>query len=231
MKKLFTLTLLCFLSFLSYSQDKKAYNRVLKSAFHVHDTASTYQSSLYAATMLEDVAKDYPDEWLAYYWAAFIHTQCGLYRDRPRNAGELIPVKAQQNMEMAMKSYQGDSAEILSDLHALQSFVYNIHTWYPEYDAEVDDYRKKAREHVRISLSYNPDNPLIYVLIGTSKVSSDNVEEVLAGRALLYQAQAIFKQVSEHPVMTAHWNENWLRFRWLKYADQRIMAVTKAQGK
>ncbi|WP_436516665.1 hypothetical protein [Ekhidna sp. To15] len=227
MKKSLTLILFCFFSTMCFSQDKKVYNRVLKSAFHVHDTASAYASSLYAANMLEEVAKDFPDEWLAYYWAAFIHTQCGLYRDRPKNAGEVIPSRAQQNMELAMKSYKGDSAEILSDLHALQSFVYTIHTWYPEFKDEVENFREKARQHSKISLNYNPDNPLIYVLIGTSKVSSDKLEDVVAGRALLYRAQTLFKQISEHPVMTAHWNENWLRFRWLKYADQRVAALTK----
>lgn len=230
MKKILTVTLLTTLCITCFSQDKKKFNLVLKSAFHVHDTASIYKSSLYAATMLEEVAQEFPDEWLAYYWAAFIHTQCGLYQDRPKNAGELIPKSAQKNIELAMKNYKGDNAEILADLHALQSFVYSIHTWYPEYKDEAESYIEKAKAHGKISLSYDPDNPQMYVLIGISKLSSDKVEDVVAGRALLYRAQTIFKQVSEHPVMTAHWNENWLRFRWLKYSDQRIMEITKEQG-
>ncbi len=231
MKKALTLTLICFLCLTCFSQDKKAYNRVLKSAFHVHDTASTYESSLYAAKMLEDIAEKFPNEWLANYWAAYIHTQCGLYYPNiPKNAGKVFPANAQKNIELAMERYTGDSLEIRSDLHALQSFVYYTYTWYPE-NKEMDSvYRMKSQEHTRIALNLNPDNPIVYVLMGTNLLRSDKIEEVTAGRALLYRAQTIFKQVSEHPVMTAHWNENWLRFRWLKYSDQRIKQITEDKG-
>lgn len=225
------LTLLCFVSIICYSQDKKEYNRVLKSAFHVHDTASTYESSLYAAKMLEEVADKFPDEWLANYWAAYIHTQCGLYYPNiPEDAGTLFPANAQKNIELAMKRYKGDSSEILSDLHALQSFVYYTYTWYPDNKPMDSVYNQKSQEHTRMALNLNPDNPIVYVVIGTGMLRSEKIEDVLAGRALLYRAQTIFKQVSEHPVMTAHWNENWLRFRWLKYSDQRLREITEDKG-
>ncbi len=231
MKKVLTLSFLSIMCFISFCQDKRTYNNVLKSAFHVHDTASTYESSLYAATMLEEVADKFPNEWLANYWAAYIHTQCGLYYPNiPKDAGKIIPAKAQKNIELAMKRYKGDSLEILSDLHALQSFVYYVHTWYPENKKMDSVYSQKSKKHTRLALDFNPNNPIIYVLIGTSLLGSEKIEDIVAGRALLYQAQSIFKEVSEHPVMTAHWNENWLRFRWLKYSDQLIKQATESKG-
>ncbi len=231
MNKTLTLMLISLMSMACFAQDKKEYNRILKSAYHVHDTASTYESSLIAAKMLEDLAEKFPNEWMANYWAAYIHTQCGLYYPNiPKDAGKVIPANAQRNIALAMKRYRGDSSEILSDIHALQSFVYFTHTWYPDHKEMDSVYKAKSAEHTRKALSLNPDNPIVYVMIGTNLLRSESIEDVLAGRALLYRAQTIFKQVSEHPVMTAHWNENWLRFRWLKYSDQRIAAVTKDEG-
>ncbi|MEP5610697.1 MAG: hypothetical protein ABJP45_00535 [Cyclobacteriaceae bacterium] len=226
MKKHLLPLLLCLLFLIGTSQDKRKYNGVIKSAFHIHDTASVYKSSLYAAKILEEVAEEFPEEWLANYWAAYIYTQLSLYPDRPKNAGEIVPINAQKNMTIAMDRYKGDSSRIVSNLHALQSFVYSVHTWYPEFKDEAESYREKSRESGKEALKHNPDNPIMYVLMGISKLSSDKLDDVVAGRALLYRARTLFKEVSEHPAFTMHWNENWLRFRWLKYADTRLAEIT-----
>ncbi len=220
--KHYILIVLSLISISILGQDKRDYHASLKSALHIHDTASSYNASMVAVTLLETTAKNNPEEWLANYWAAYIATQLGLYPDRPADAGKILPQKAQLNLEQARMKYKGDSKAIISDLHALQSFVYQYHLWYDEFSDKKDHYISKAKEEGRLALKYNPDNPLMYVLIGTGKVRSDKIEDVVAGRALLYQANAKFKLVNEHRALTTHWNEEWLRFRWLKYADERL---------
>lgn len=212
----------------SQAQDKKKYNAALKSAIHVHDTASKYQSSAVAVDILKAAAKEFENEWLANYWAAYIYTQMGLYKDRPEDAGQVLMTGAKEQIEKAKTRYNGEEPNILSDLHALQSFVYQVHSWYPEYQEEKEKYIEMAKEESRKALALNPDNPLIYVLMGTDKLRSEKLSDVVAGRALLYQANSLFKQVNEHRAMTTQWNEEWLRFYWLKYSDRRLAELTKS---
>ncbi len=230
MKKYLTLlTVTCF-SLMLYGQgdqEKRRYNATIKSAYHIHDTASVYKSSLYAAELLDKISEEFPNEWLANYWSAYIYTQLSLYPDRPANAGEVVPPNALKNIDIAIDRYKGEDQRVLSNIHSLQAFVYSVHAWYPEYEKEVEQYMDKAREASKLALRYNPDNPMIYVLVGTSKINSDNINDVVAARATLYRARTLFKEIDEHPAFTQHWNENWLRFRWLKYADDRLKALTQ----
>lgn len=227
MKKIFINLLfsipLTLLFFTSTAQDKGDFKNAIKSALHIHDTASTYLGSLEATKVLEKAANQFEDEWLANYWAAYIHTQLSLYQDRPRNAGEFIPVNAQKQIDIAKARYKGDSSEILSDLHALQSFVYYVYTWWPQHDDKKDEYLQKYQDETRLALKHNPDNPLIYVLLGTYLLRSDKLSEIVAGRALLYQANAIFKKSNAASrAQTTQWNEEWLRFFWLDNADNLL---------
>ncbi len=222
MKSIVTIILLVAAIQLS-AQDKGELKNIMKSALHIHDTASVYASSLQAAKMLEKAGETYKDEWMPNYWATYVYTQLGLYKDRPKNAGDIIPVKALENIEKAKKRYTGSDSLILSDIHSLKTFVYYIHTWYPEYAEKRDEYVNKVSAERKISLAYNMDNPMIYVLIGTGMVRSDKLTDVVAGRALLYQASHIFNQKeAAHKAQSTYWNEEWLHFFWLDNADNLL---------
>lgn len=223
---LLSLLLICSVRLaMGQDADKRRYNATIKSAYHIHDTASVYASSLYAAELLDKLSDEFPNEWMASYWSAYIYTQCGLYPDRPKNAGEIFPPNALRNINEAITRYKGDSSRILSNLYSLKAFALSNHMWYPEHRAEADSYKEQAAEASKTALRYNPNNPMIYVLVGTSKLNSDNINDIVAARATLYRARTLFKEVDEHPAFTMHWNENWLRFRWLKFADQKLQQL------
>lgn len=231
MKHFLLSSLTLIVVYVSQAQDpaKRRYNATIKSAYHIHDTASVYRSSLHAAALLDKLSDEFPDEWLASYWSAYIYTQCGLYPDRPKNAGEIFPTNALKNIEQAIERYQGDSSQILSNLYSLKAFTLTNHTWYPEHQDKAGEFSQKAAQASKTALKYNPDNPMIYVLTGVSMLRSDEVNDIVAARATLYRARTLFKKVDEHPAFTMHWNENWLRFRWLKFADQRLLELVSEE--
>ena len=203
------------------AQDKRAYYNAIKSALHVHDTASLYESSHSAAKILEEAASNEKDDWLANYWAAYLYTQIGRYKDAPEGAGKYTCENALKQLDVAQKRYKGDSAAILSDFHALKGFIYYVHTWYDEYEDKDSYYEKRAVE-LKSALKLNPDNPLVYTLLGTEMLRSESLKDVVAGRALLNQANTLFKKVNKNRALTTQWNEEWLRFFWLDYADKRL---------
>lgn len=218
--------LTAFLITINADAQKITFNDMMKSALHMHDTASTWPAEKAVADYYGKVIKEYPDEWLSAYWATYIYTQLanslGRADGSPDNVkkADLLD-EAQRTQDVAMKRYQGDSAEIKSDLYIMQSFIYYFRNVYGE-EEEKESWIAKADEEMKKALQFNSYNPLAYVLMGTSMVRSDNFKEVIAGRLLLQKAKALFADVDEHRALTTQWNEEWLRFFWLGHADNMV---------
>ena len=204
-----------------------SYAKLMKSALHVHDTASNYSSEQAAASAFERTAELFPDEWLPNYWASYVYTQLhnsvGL-PDAPKGiTKKKLMDKAQQQFDLAKSRVKTNSPEIESDLHALQAFIH----YFNGIDAKNKELGKpffdKYAEEIKLSLKSNPNNPLVSVIIGTEMVSKkDDISSIIAGRALLNVANQEFKKSNQPRALTTSWNHEWLWLFWLNYADKQL---------
>lgn len=236
MKYLYSLsTCIFFLSIsLVYSQtDKSGYEKSMKAALFMHDTASAFASEQAVADLYEEIGRKYPNEWLPNYWASYIYTQLanihGRVPDTPENIGkkELLDM-AQEQLDKAKEKNKNADHLTQSDFHALQAFIHFFKLHFARSSIQPEEIINKEKEayqeNMKVSLRLNKSNPLTMVLIGTSMMSKPDVDfrDALAAKTLLEKANELFKQSDTPRALTTHWNQEWLGLFWLKNADTKF---------
>lgn len=208
------------------------YTKAMKSALHVHDTASTYQAEQAAASAFQKIGNDFTDEWLPNYWASYVYTQLhnatGL-PDAPKGISkEQLMSTAQKQLDIARSKVKEMTPTINSDLKALQAFIYYFNARDTGREKGIPLYNQYVAE-LKSCLNDNPDNPLAFVLMGTEMLNKvDDIKSVAGGRALLKMADQKFKEAEQLRALTTAWNHEWLWLYWLKFSDKQILnAATK----
>ncbi len=210
------------------------FEKSMKAALFVHDTASSFTAEQEVAGLYEAIADEYPDQWLANYWAAYIYTQLtNLYRRLPEPPADIsleeLMTRAQQHLDQVnerLSEVKSDS--VWSDVHALQAFVnffnFRLLTAQNADSSTIDMARGQYLSEMQKSLTLNPENPLIMVLIGTSMLVNQNADfrEFLAAKVLLNRANDLFKSQDTHRALSTRWNQEWLWLFWLKNAEAKL---------
>ncbi|NAY93322.1 hypothetical protein GTQ34_15535 [Muricauda sp. JGD-17] len=202
----------------------------MKKGLFLHEIATGFEDENLTAEHYIQVGQKFTNEWLPNYWACYIYTQLfnmyGRTPDTPKDVSRSdLLNKAQEQLNIAKERYKGKDAEILSDIDALQGFVnfFKLRNAIgtKKGDSVIADLKIQYLEKLKSALQKDPENPLVYVLIGTSMVGKPDSDfrEALAAKVLLNKAEELFDNETRHRALSTRWNSEWLGFFWLKNAD------------
>jgi hypothetical protein len=161
MRKFVLLTFICSIFYLNLhsqiSEDSIFYN----PGIQLLEKAKTTENYLEAAFYFDQVARQFPEHWLALYYTAYSYIQAGRVALVSTYKDELID-KAQPMIDQALSLKPGES-----ELYALQALSYQIRLQVnPETRAFT--YSQKADASLKKSVEENSDNPRAYFLLGNN---------------------------------------------------------------
>ncbi len=228
--KSYIITGILLFSFVCTNAGSPEYKSAMKAALKIHDDAQSAIEEVKAMEAFEKISRDFPNEWLANYWAAYLCTQVARLKGRDDNFPENLDPKelihrSQKYFDKAKELNKDKSNERLSDLHILQGFIYNWFNWIvAETNEEKEKFKQKMRDEYFKAAQYNPQNPLNYVLIGINLTNSeDNIRHVIAGIAILDHAKDIFSKEPDRST-TTYWNRDFIGF-WKSRAEEKLDAM------
>jgi tetratricopeptide (TPR) repeat protein len=158
MKKILAISIfLIFFGPESFSQaamDSSMYNTGIALIY----TAKTTENYLEAAFYFEQLAPQYPNQWLVYYYAGLSYLRASQKALVNKFMDELID-KAQPMIDKASKLKPNES-----ELHALQAFLYQVRL---QVNPEVRglNYSQKADACLKKAIASNPSNPRAFTLL------------------------------------------------------------------
>lgn len=205
---------------------QKKFEKDIKEALYIHDTASSLSSEIVALKAFQKLTKKYPKEWLGYYWLAYLNTQVarldGMFDDFPKELDSKEMIRESLNLHKRsyeLKKNKTDAEE--SDFLALEGFIYSWFSYrLAENEEQKSQYNDKKVSKYKKAISLNPKNPLMYVLAATPLARSEDYNDILASLALFDAAESIFNQV-ENRGMTTYWNKDFIGY-WRSQAKKNL---------
>ncbi|MEO9802777.1 MAG: hypothetical protein ABJF04_06000 [Reichenbachiella sp.] len=205
---------------------QKKFEKDIKEALYIHDTASTLSSELVAREAFQKLTNKYPNEWLGFYWLAYLNTQIarldGIVDDFPKDLDSKQLIR--ESLDLHKKSYKlkknkTDAEE--SDFLALEGFIYGWFSYrLAENEEQKSQYDVKKISKYKKAISLNPKNPLMYVLAATPLARSEDYNDILASLALFDAAESTFNQ-AENRGMTTYWNKDFIGY-WRSQAEKNL---------
>ncbi|SHG45687.1 hypothetical protein [Flagellimonas flava] len=206
------------------------FEKEMEAALQLHVEAKTFEGEKAAEKAFSNIGQDY-NNWLAYFWGAYINTQLvnalgNPNANPPKDADPSTYLsRAQKLLDKAAQLVDNNSKTHLSDIGALQLLVYQFQFRFAIEDSERDQLKGQIEKTLNDAVALNPDNPLLYVLVGTNMVrAGEKLSHVLSGRALLKEADRLFKARTISRSISTHFNEEWLAVFWLDFADKKLMS-------
>lgn len=231
-KQVLTIAILALSMSIGIGQSKY-FAKDIKAALYIHDTASVVLSEVEALHAFQGLITKYPKEWLPCYWTAYLCTQIarleGRSEDFPKdlNAKQLLSdAKKYHDQAVAIK---GEMTNIeRSDFLMLEGFIYGFYEMLGVVDdEEAGNYKTLKQSKYQEAISYNPRNPLMYVLKGISLTQQGDYQDVMAGIALLDYAEEIFNK-AENRGLTTYWNKDFIKF-WRGRAEGKLKGILSAK--
>ncbi len=232
-KQLLLMMLLLGSVTLGFSQSEK-FASEMKEALYIHDTTSSLDGEVQALKAFQKLVKKYPNEWLPGYWTAYLCTQIARLEARVDNFPK--DLNAKQLMKDSKKYYdlavkaKGEMNDIeKSDFLMLEGFIYGFYeNLVAENEDERNEFKSIRQAKYREAISYNPRNPLMYVLQGISLSQRGEYQSVLAGIGLLDYAEQIFNK-AENRALTTYWNKDFVKF-WRARAEARLKGMLEDEA-
>ena len=151
MKKTLVLVIMSMLMLPLLSQGKK-YSKAMRSAMEQMNQVSDPASELKVATSFEEIAENYPDQWLPYYHASKIIVM-NSFDEADSDKRDLMLVRAGKNLDHARAlAPQESEVEVLTAL-------YYIGLISVDPDTRGAVYYQDAMEAIQKGLELNPENP------------------------------------------------------------------------
>ena len=230
MKTYIILGVLLF-SFVFTNAQSHEYKAAMKAALKIHDDAKSVAEEIKAMEAFEKVTGDFPNEWLANYWAAYLCTQVSrLKTDRadqfPENLDEKeLIYRAQKYYDKAYELKKNKSDKDKSDFHMLQAFIYS---WFnyriAETDEEKEKFIKMREDEYFKAAKYNPSNPMLFVRIGMKLTrSKDDYASLVSAIALMEYAKGIFEKSPDRST-TTYYNKDMIGF-WKSRAEKKLKVI------
>jgi len=170
MKKTIILALLALLTLPAMSQGKK-YKKAMRSAIEKMNEAPDPASELELAVSFEEIALNYPDQWLPSYHAARILVT-NSFEESVAGKSDTMLDRAKKWIDSAMKLVPDES-----EVHVLKALYY-IGMMSVEPEVRGPLYYEDAMGAIQKSLSLNPENPRAYFMDG---MMTANMPEFLGG--------------------------------------------------
>lgn len=226
MKIALSFLLICITA--TYAIAQGSYEERMETALNLHIEAKTFSEEKKSEEAYLKIAES-DNDWLAYYWAAYINTQLfnalGNPQSKPpKDANpKTILDKAQSLLNNASDLVDSDNKKYLSDIGALQILIHQFNLRLNPTETEKKLLLDKMDEELKRAAINNRENPLLYVLIGTNMVGAgDKFSQIISGRALLYEADRLFKLRKKKRSLSTHFNEEWLTLFWLDFSNQQL---------
>lgn len=207
-----------------YAQDEPFY-REMETALNIHDTSSTLASEIMAANTFEKTADRYPLQWLPCFWASYIHSQIArLYlMEKKTEAATQSFKQTQYYFDRIKVGAKSVSAIEQSSMEALQSLIYSLQKNLQKDSAT--ELNKKANDELIKAIQTNPNNPVVWVMIGTNLIAEGKQDKdskkIVAGKILLESAEREFNSSVAHRSRTTNFNSEWLQF-WIPEAHRLL---------
>ena len=156
MKQTLILLLTVLVSVPVLSQEKKYQKAMLGTIQEMHE-AGDPESSQRIATLFEEIAQDYPDQWMPCYYASQILIFTCFEESDPAAKDDLLD-RAKKSLENAMELAPEESeVSVLQALYYLGMMSVEPDTRGPEYYMDFTYAVEKSKE-------LNPDNPRSFYL-------------------------------------------------------------------
>ncbi len=231
--KSYIIKVILLFSFVFTNAQSNEYEAAMKAALKIHDDAKSVAEEIQSLEAFEKVTRDFPNEWLANYWAAYLCTQVSRLKtdradDFPDNLDEKkLIYRAQKYYDKAYELKKNKSDKDKSDFHMLQGFIYS---WFnyriAETDEEKEKFRKMSDDEYFKAAKYNHANPILYVRIGMRLTrSGEDYASLVAGIALMEYAKEIFKKSPERS-MTTYYISDMIGF-WKSRAEKKLKEMQK----
>ncbi len=199
----------------------------IESALAVHDTASSVASEMAALEAFRELTTRYQKEWLPPYWTAYLCTQVarlkGRASDFPVNLDPKALIDEAQEQFHKANARTPDKDDILkSDFHMLQGFIYGWREWITaSSEEEKEKYRAMRQAEYDRAMRLNPENPLMYVMVGIQLQDEPrDHNDALAAVALLNYAEEIFSRAARRS-LTTYWNRDFIPY-WRSEARKKL---------
>ncbi len=235
--KSYIITGVLLISFVFTNAQSHEYKAAMKAALKIHDDAKSVADEIKSLEAFEQVMKDYPNEWLAPFWAAYLCTQVARLEQRvpeefpdnldPKELVERANKYSRMAHDIKVDKIGDPTNEERSALHYLQGFIYY---WSDRIIAATEEEKKKFKElgekqYLRATKFY-PESPLGYVNIGVTLIndfingSSNDYTHLVTGIALLDHAKEIFDKAPERS-MTTYVSKDFIGF-WKNRAEKKL---------
>jgi len=185
------------------------YAKRMEVAISFQDTASNYFSVEAAAKTFEAISSDYPNEWLAAYWASHSLHQIGIFQtrlDRIKTEAKRLD-KSLAMHQRAWDNKPNESADVLADLYANQSLLYSFYARLQPLIENFDKigyYWELVGETLDKGIKANPNNPRVKLLIATTfagkAMKNQELDKLVISNVLfkdLVKSFAEFKQAGK----------------------------------
>jgi tetratricopeptide (TPR) repeat protein len=137
------------------AEDSAMYNEGIS----LLNKAKTTDNYLEAAFYFQNQVRDYPGQWLVYYYAGLAYIQASQKALTSNYKDELID-KAQPLIDKASALKPGDT-----EIQVLQAFLYQCRLQVNPQSRALT-YSKKADACLKKALAADPENPRAYMLLG-----------------------------------------------------------------
>ncbi len=169
---------------------------------------------------LEALADANPDEWLPQYWATYFLTQVVMSHAESR-IDRLD--RAQALLDQATARASLTESYPKGDLQSLQSLIYDFSISSADNEQQANDLTEKRNAARLLAFTSNPESPVVMVMAATDVISAGQKNhswpEVMAGFALLREAQLKFSLVDAPKGLTTNFNSEWIT-PWLNWGDR-----------
>ena len=202
MKKTLFLTTLVLLTVPAMSQGRK-YTKAMGSAIEKMNEAPNPASELEMVASFEEIALDYPDQWLPSYHASRILITSS-FEESDASKSDAMLEHAKKWLDSAME-LEPDESEI----HVLESLYYiGLMSAEPEVRGPI--YYEDAMLAIQKSLSLNPENPRAHFMDGTM---TSNMPEFIGGgpeaaKPIFLEAAEKFKTFHHDDPFWPTWGED-----------------------
>ena len=202
MKKAIFLALLTLLTLPAMSQGKK-YKKAMSSAIEALHKAGDAAGEMELVPSFEEIALNYPDQWLPSYHASRILVTSS-FEESDYSKSDALLDRAKLSLDKVMKIAPDESeAQVLEALYYIGLMSVD-----PQVRGQL--YYEDVVAAIQKSLSLNPENPRAYFLDG---MMTSNMPEFMGGgpaaaKPILLEAAEKFKTFENEDPFWPTWGED-----------------------
>jgi hypothetical protein len=216
MKKALFYLMIILVSLPAMSQGKK-YQKVMLRTIQEMNEASDPESSLRSISIFEEIAQDYPDQWIPLYYASQLLVTSSFGESDPATKDDLL-ARAKKSLDTALELAPEESEiQVLNALYYIGMMSVDPETRGPEYYMDVTYALDKSK-------ALNPGNPRAAYLDG---IMALNMPDFMGGgpaaaKPILLDAEKLFTEFQNDDPLSPSWGADLVKDELEKLEDIEI---------